>query len=116
MGSVNDLQELTFHFNEKTLKEVKKIIAILLNENVNEFEYVGAINNSEYIILFPHQSLIALEIKLKEIAESISANFFANLGEFSIQIKYRCDEPAPQDIDPYIFLSTLSDKVNSESI
>ena len=35
--------------------------------------------------------------------------FFANLGEFSVNIAFSIATPSVQDIDPYIFLSRLSE-------
>lgn len=112
---IENWQELSFHFNQKVLKEVTRNIAVLLNENIDEFEYVGAINKGEYIVLCPHQPVANLVTKLREISEVIEANFFANLGSFSIKVTFECGEPEAKDIDPYIFLSLLSDKANTEA-
>jgi len=110
--SIDNWKELCFHFNKKTINEVSKTLAILINEQVAEFEHAGLINEGEYLLLAPHQQHQLIEAKLKLLSKSVKARFFANLGEFSIKISYACGAPNVQDIDPYIFLSRLSEQTN----
>lgn len=110
--SIDNWKELCFHFNKKTINEVSKTLAILINEQIAEFEHAGLINEGEYLLLAPHQHHQLIEAKLKLLSKSVKARFFANLGEFSIKISYACGSPNVQDIDPYIFLSRLSEQTN----
>ena len=48
--------------------------------------------------------------KMDKIVDALKVRFFANLGEFSVNIVFSLDAPNVQDIDPYIFLSRLIDK------
>lgn len=47
---------------------------------------------------------------MDKIVDALKVRFFANLGEFSVNIVFSLDAPNVQDIDPYIFLSRLIDK------
>jgi tetratricopeptide (TPR) repeat protein len=107
--SVENWQELSFHFNKKTLAEVNKAIATLINEYLDEFDYAGLINHGEYLLLFPHQNCQDIEKKQQSLKKALKVRFFANLGEFSVKIKLVCQTPCIQDIDPYIFLARLSE-------
>jgi len=107
--SVINWQELSFHFNRKIMLEVSKTLAILLNESKGEFDEAGEINEGEYLLLSPHQGEDEIAIKLNSLAEAIKVRFFANLGDYSVKIGYAYGLPTAQDIDPYIFLSRLSE-------
>ena len=102
-------QDLTFSFNKKVINEVNRTIATLINEHLGEFDQSGQINDGEYIVLYPHQSVEEASRKFDKLLEALKVRFFANLGEFSVNIRYSVDSPSVQDIDPYIFLSRLSD-------
>ena len=91
------------------ISEVNKTLATLINEHMGEFDQSGQINDGEYIVLFPHQSRGQAQAKFEKLIDALKVRFFANLGEFSVNIRFSLDTPAVQDIDPYIFLSRLSD-------
>ena len=107
--SVINWQELSFHFTPKIMREVSKTLAILLNETKGEFDEAGTINDGEYLLLGPHQNEDEIAEKLNSLAAAIKVRFFANLGSYSVQIGYAYGLPTAQDIDPYIFLSRLSE-------
>jgi hypothetical protein len=107
--SVINWQELSFHFNHKIMLEVSKTLATLLNEAKSEFDEAGTINDGEYLLLGPHQTEVEIAAKLHGLAAAIKVRFFANLGDYSVQIGYAYGLPTAQDIDPYIFLSRLSE-------
>ena len=107
--SVENWQELSFQYNKKTVSEVSKTLATLINQHMGEFDNAGLINRGEYLILCPHQTSEGLEDKLEKISEALKVRFFANLGDFSIKINFASNSPAIQDIDPYIFLSRLTE-------
>ena len=111
--SITNWSELSFHFNKKIMTEVAKTIATLLNEHKGEFDNVGLINEGEYLLLCPHQTNENIQEKLENLIEAIKVTFFANLGDFSVKIGYALDSPTVQDIDPYIFLSRLSESTRS---
>ena len=107
--SVLNWQELSFHFTPKIMREISKTLATLLNESKGEFDEAGTINDGEYLLLSPHQTAEEIAEKLNSLAAAIKVRFFANLGSYSVQIGYAYGLPAAQDIDPYIFLSRLSE-------
>ena len=107
--SISNWSELTFQFNKKIVAEVAREIASLMNKYTNEFESVGLINKGEYLLLFPHQDKTDVEHVMNTLISALKLRFFANLGEFSVTITYSLGTPNFQDIDPYIFLSQLSD-------
>jgi len=109
--SISNWQELTFQFNKKIVAEVSHEIASLINEHINEFESAGIINEGEYLLLFPHQHKKEVAISIEKLVSALKLRFFANLGEFSVIIAYSIENPNFQDIDPYIFLSQLSDSI-----
>ena len=109
--SIENWQELLFKFNKKTVKEVNKGIISLINGNLNEFESAGLINDGEYLLLFPHQNEAEVALTMQGLVEALKVRFFANLGSFSVTISYSVKSPNFQDIDPYVFLSQLSESV-----
>lgn len=111
--SIENWQELSFQFSRKVVSEVASTIAMIINETNDEFVSVGVINQGEYLLLAPHQPADSLLLNMEKIADSIQLHFFANLGEFSVKVRYDCQVPNIQDIDPYIFLSRLSDSTKS---
>ena len=112
--SIDNWHELSFHFNKKILHEVSKTIATLVNEYSGEFDRAGMLDKGKYLILCPHQNNREVEEKLSKLTESIKVRFFANLGEFSVNISFSYDMPSVQDIDPYVFLAKLTDAMSSE--
>lgn len=109
--SITNWQELTFKFNEKTVSEVSRGIAHLINEHLNEFENAGLINDGEYLLFFPHQNKENVTNTIEKLVSALKLRFFANLGDFSVIIAYSVESPDFQDIDPYVFLSQLSDSI-----
>lgn len=112
--SIDNWQELKFQFSKKIVQEVMTSIATLINEYKGEFDQVGLINEGEYLFLSPHQDPQTLQQIFQQISESLKVQFFANLGEFSMKFSYDCQSPNVQDIDPYIFLSRLSESTRAE--
>jgi tetratricopeptide (TPR) repeat protein len=112
--SVDNWQELTFHFSKKIVNEVAGVLATLVNEHSGEFDQVGLINEGEYLFLCPYQTSEDLQVKLAQLTKALKLRFFANLGDFSIKISYAYQTPSIQDIDPYIFLSRLSEATRTE--
>ena len=106
---IENWSELEFHFDKKTVKDIDKTISTLLQEYISEFDHAGKINEGEYILMCPHQSNDSILGNLDKLAETLRVRFFANIGYFSVKIKYSCDMPTIQDIDPYLFLSRLSE-------
>jgi len=106
---VRNWQDLTFQYNRKTVTEVSKTIATIINELKGEFDYAGQINEGEYLLMFPHQLNAEANIKMEKLTNALKGRFFANAGEFSPSIECSIDSPSVQDIDPYIFLSRLSE-------
>ena len=112
--SVDNWKELSFHFNKRTINEVAKTIATLVNKYSNEFDQVGLIHDGEYLLLCPHQTLEEIVTKYTQLTEALNVCFFANLGDFVVKISYAYQIPAVQDIDPYIFLSRLSESTKQK--
>jgi len=109
--SISNWQELTFQFNKKIVAEVSREIASVINKHINEFENAGLINEGEYLLIFPHQHKDEVAMVIEKLVSALKLRFFANLGEFSVIIAYSIESPNFQDIDPYIFLSQLSDSI-----
>lgn len=112
---VENWNELAFHFDKKTVKEVNNTLSTLISEYINEFDRAGKINDGEYILMCPHQHSKVIQSNLGKLAEALKVRFFANIGDFSVKIKYSCDMPSVQDIDPYLFLSRLSESHSKTS-
>ena len=106
--------EITSRVNKKVVEEIRRTIAILINESLSEFDYAGSLSEGQFLILCPHQSNDEIQQRLYSLNETLRASFFANLGDFIILFDYAYDTPSMQDIDPYIFLSKLSEKVNTK--
>lgn len=85
-----------------------------MNKFVGEFDYAGLINEGEYLILCPYQTNQDIKTKFEKISEAIETISFANLGDYSLKINNSFDSPNVQDIDPFIFLSKLSETVNRD--
>jgi len=113
---VDNWQELDFHFNKKSIREVTKDIASVINEQLTEFDYAGLLNKGEYLLLFEHQSIEEATLKLDKLVQAVNTRAFANLGDFSIMMKYSLNSPDFKDIDPYLFLARIAESVNIEKI
>jgi tetratricopeptide (TPR) repeat protein len=111
--SITNWQELTFQFNKKIVAEVSREIASVINQHINEFENAGLINDGEYLLLFAHQHKEDVTMLMEKLVSALKLRFFANLGNFSVIIAYSIESPNFQDIDPYIFLSQLSDSIKA---
>lgn len=109
--SISNWQDLTRQFNQKIVAEVSREIAIEINKHINEFENAGVINEGEYILLFPHQHKDEVTVLIEKLVSALKLRSFANLGDFSVIIVYSIESLDFQDIDPYIFLSQLSDSI-----
>lgn len=113
---VDNWQELVFHFNKKSINEVTKEIASLINDHISEFDYAGLLNEGEYLLLFEHQSSQEVSVKLDNLVQAINTRAFANLGDFSVTMKYSLNTPDFKDIDPYLFLARIAESVNIEQV
>jgi len=111
--SLSNWTELAFKFNTNTLDEVRAGIAELINEHLDDFELAGEINGGEYLLIFPHQNKDQVMVTMNKILQTIPLRSFANLGEYSVGLAYAMKSQDFQDIDPYIFLSNLSDSIKS---
>ena len=109
--TITNWQELTFQFNKKIVAEVSREIASVINKHINEFESAGLINDGEFLLIFPHQYKKEVAKVIEKLVLDLKLRFFANLGGFSVIISYSIESPNFQDIDPYIYLSQLSDSI-----
>lgn len=109
---VDNWQELTFLFNKKSIKEVIREIASLVNQQLSEFDRAGLLNEGEYLLLFEHQTCDEATVVLDNIVQALNSRSFANLGDFSIVMKYSLNTPDFKDIDPYLFLARIAESVN----
>lgn len=109
---VENWQELAFHFNNKRIKEVSKDIASLINEQLTAFDYAGLLNQGEYLLIFEYLSSDEAYMKLDKLVQTLNSRSFANLGSFSITMKYSLRSPDYKDIDPYLFLARIAESVN----
>jgi GGDEF domain-containing protein len=110
---VNNWSDIKYHFSKKVVNEVAKSIATLLNEQVSQFDIVGRLSEDEYLLLFPHQTAITVSVVLAQIIEALNLRLFANLGKFTVLVEYASGAPDVQDIDPFVFLSSLTEKTQS---
>ncbi|SEL31108.1 Putative cell wall-binding protein [Colwellia chukchiensis] len=109
---VTNWQELSFHFNAKTLADVSAALATIVNEHLDDEDYAGIISDGEYLFLCPHQTTTQVSTKFEAIKKAIKTRFFANLGDYSVNISLSIDSPSVQDIDPYVFLSRISESID----
>ena len=113
---IDNWQELSFRFNNKSIKEVKKDIASVINEQLTEFDFAGLLNKGEYLLLFEHQNTDEVKVKLDKLVQAVNTRAFTSLGDFSITMKYSLNRPDFQDIDPYLFLARIVESVNIEQV
>lgn len=103
--------DLKYQCNKKELIEVKKTIATVISEYIGEFDQAGLLNEGEYILIFPHQRAEQVKQVVSALNEALKVRFFANLGEIIVNINYAVDTLNAQDIDPFIFLSHLTESI-----
>lgn len=103
--------DLKYQCNKKELAEVKKNIATVITEYIGEFDQAGLLNDGEYILIFPHQRAEQVTQVVSALNEALKVRFFANLGEIIVNINYAVDTLNVQDIDPFIFLSHLTESI-----
>ena len=113
---IHNWQELTFKCNKKELKEVTHTIATVINEYKGEFDSAGLLNSGEYILIFPHQEKEQVQKLVDALTEALKVRFFANLGEVAVNINYALDTLNIQDIDPFIFLSRLTESIKNNRV
>jgi hypothetical protein len=113
---IDNWPEMEFHFNNKSISEVTKGLACVINEQLTEFDYVGLLNKGEYLLLLEHQTAEDVSVKLDKLVQAVNAHSFANLGDFSITMKYSYSTPTFKDIDPYLFLARIAESVNIEQV
>lgn len=111
---IDNWQELVFHFTSKTIDEVKKDIASVINYQISEFDTAGLLSDGKYLLLFEHQSSQDVSEKLEKLVQAINTRAFANLGDFTLTMKYSLNTPNFKDIDPYLFLARISESIDSE--
>lgn len=111
---IENWQELSFRFNRKVLADVSQVLATIINENLDAEDYAGVISDGEYLFLCPHQTPEQVLIKFTRIKQAIKTRFFANLGDYSVNVIFSIAAPSIQDIDPYVFLSRLSESSDIE--
>ena len=104
------------HFNRKTIKEVTKDIASVINEKITEFDYAGQLNEGEYLLLFEHQSNEEISLNLDKLLQAINSRAFAHLGNVSVVMKSGLNTASFTDIDPYLFLARIAESVNIEQV
>jgi len=109
---IDNWQELIFHFNRKTINEVTKDIASVINEKITEFDYAGLLIEGKYLLLFEHQTSKEANDKLEKLVQAVNSTAFASLGDFSVTMKYTLNMPGFKDIDPYLFLARIAQPVN----
>lgn len=108
---IENWQELVFHFNKKSINEVTKDIASLINEQLTEFDHAGLLNEGEYLLVFEHRCTGEIRVKLDKLLQALNSRFFADIGGFSIIVKYSVNTPNFKDIDPYLFLARIAESV-----
>jgi tetratricopeptide (TPR) repeat protein len=110
--TIENWQTLIFQFNKKNIVEVQNEIASLINSLLAEFDFAGQLNEGEYLLLFEHQTLEEVKVKLNKVVQAINTRSFANLGDFSLIIKHSLKVPDYKDIDPYLFLASTIEMID----
>jgi GGDEF domain-containing protein len=110
--TIENWQTLIFQFNKKNIAEVQNEIASLINSLLAEFDFAGQLNEGEYLLLFEHQTLEEVKVKLNKVIQAINTRSFANLGDFSLIIKHSLKVPDYKDIDPYLFLASTIEMID----
>ncbi|MEW6993517.1 tetratricopeptide repeat protein [Colwelliaceae bacterium MEBiC 14330] len=113
---VENWQQLDFHFSNKTINAVTKEITDVIHENLLEFDYAGLLVKGEYLLMFEHQSDVEITAKLDKIVQAVNAIAFAELGDFSVTMKYSLNKPNFKDIDPYLFLARIAESVSIDKV
>jgi tetratricopeptide (TPR) repeat protein len=110
--AIENWQTLIFHFNKKNIAEVQNEVASLINSLLAEFDFAGQLNEGEYLLLFEHQTLEEVQVKLTKLIQAINTRSFANLGDVSLIIKHSLKVPDYKDIDPYLFLASTIEMID----
>ena len=110
--TIENWQTLIFHFNKKNIAEVQNEVASLINSLLAEFDFAGQLNEGEYLLLFEHQTLEEVQVKLTKLIQAINTRSFANLGDVSLIIKHSLKVPDYKDIDPYLFLASTIEMID----
>ncbi len=113
---VENWQELDFHFNKRSIKAVTSEIADVIDEYLMEFDYAGLLTQGEYLLLFEHQSDEQIIKKLDKLIQAVNATAFADIGDFSLTMKYSLNKPKFQDIDPYLFLAHIIESLSINKV
>jgi GGDEF domain-containing protein len=113
---VENWQELDFHFNKRSIKAVTREIAEVIDEYLMEFDYAGLLTQGEYLLLFEHQSDEQIINKLDKLIQALNATAFADIGDFSLTMRYSLNKPKFQDIDPYLFLSHIIESLSINKV
>jgi tetratricopeptide (TPR) repeat protein len=113
---VENWQELDFHFNKRSIKAVTREIAEVIDEYLMEFDYAGLLTQGEYLLLFEHQSDEQIINKLDKLIQAVNATAFADIGDFSLTMRYSLNKPKFQDIDPYLFLARIGESVSIDKV
>ena len=106
---VDNWSELEYRCSKRTCQEVRKTVASIIDSHIGEFDQAALLNDGEYIVVFPHQTEQDAYAKVQDLSKALQANFFANLGDFTLDIHYALESPIVQDIDPFLFLSKLAE-------
>jgi GGDEF domain-containing protein len=85
----------------------------IIGDNIGDYDKVGILSDNELLVIFPHSDPDAVSQVLQEIKSELSLHLFANIGECAVYLAVECQTPDIQDIDPYIFLSKMSDSLNN---
>lgn len=106
---IDNWNELEYRCSKRTCQEVTNTIASIIDSHIGEFDQAALLNDGEYIVVFPHQTEQDAYAKAQDLSKALQANFFANLGDFTLDIHYALESPIVQDIDPFLFLSKLTE-------
>lgn len=113
---ITNWQELTFHFNDKAIKEITKDIASVINQHIGVFDHAGLLNHGEYLLTFEHQNEEEVAEKITKLVKAINTRSFANLGSMNIVMNFSINSPNFKDIDPYLFLARISESVSIDHV
>ena len=113
---IDNWEALLFHCTNKTIAEVTKDIATVINQQVTEFDYAGLLSEGKYLLLFEHQDNAEVSEKLAVLVQAINTRAFTSLGNFSVTMKYSLNTPDFKDIDPYLFLSHIAESIDIKQV
>lgn len=113
---IENWREITYKFDKRIVKDVYREVTQLLADNIGEYDKVGQLGESEFLMLFPHKAQEEILPVLNKITDDLSLRFFANIGEQIVSVVHVSDIPGVQDIDPYIFLAKMSDSLSANEV